>query len=124
MTTNCGTPLTSSLSVLKDQIYTDRADLFAMGCIFYFLIKKQYPCEEAQTIEDIITIVENDRIPYSCPLGKREYKPFMDLAKFLLQMVDTKINPGERRDNEIFWKEFCNKPLAIECMKLADEKFK
>ena len=136
MTTVHGTPVTADPRILKNNVlYTDRAELFSMGCIFYFLLYKKYPCadllndlDEDADLDDmkklIVEMVENKQIVYGIPMRKMEYKPFVDLTRFLIEMTDKPLKQGETRNNEVYWDEFTNHPFAMECMSFAEEKMK
>ena len=124
MMTLAGTPLTADPRILKHIVaYTDRAELFSMGCIFYYIIYKRYPCQGAAEFEDIVKQIERKEVYYGLPFGKKEYQPFIDVTQFLLEMTDQVIKPGERRNNEVFWNEFKNNSFMKECLDLADKLF-
>ena len=120
-----GSPITMDTRVLKGENYTDRADLFSVGCILYGLIYKKYPVQKFNSFDEIIKMHETNKINYNLEKDMTsEYKPLIELSKYLMEQTDKQLKVNERRDNEVFWREFKKHPVVKECMDVANEKMK
>ena len=120
-----GTPLTMDERILKGENYTDRADLFSVGCILYALMYKQYPGENCTNIPQLLAMMNEKAFDYTLHENMpHDYLPLIDLAKMLLEQSDKKLKQGERRDNEVFWNEFKKHKVVKECIEFANKKLK
>ena len=120
MMTTAGTPLTADPRILKGEGYTDKAELFSMGCIIYYLIYKRYPCQGCFDFEGIVNMIERKEVSYGCPMAKKEYQPFVDLAKMLLETNDRN---QKKKDKEVYWRELTRNKCVKECLNAVEKAF-
>ena len=116
MSSQLGTKLTAYPGVFKGETYSSRAELYSVGCMIYHLVFKSYPQEEY--IKGTNEVVKNEELPIDYTLYEgmsKQYQPFVDLAKKLLEIKEYKKN-----DDESHWNEFRNDELVIQCMKYAE----
>lgn len=128
MTTSVGTPLTADPNLLNGKGYTDRAELYSMGCIIYFIIYKRYPHSGCKSIDELAEkVLEEGAIKYFLPNDDKRYEPFIDLMKMLLDVSDRKVSKDhaskKRSEKEKYWNQCITHPCTQFCLQKTTEAF-
>ena len=120
-----GTEITMDTRMLMDEKWTDRVDLYSLGCVLYFMIFKKYPATESKNLQEYYDKRCTGDYDYSLKEGMgEEYLPLIDLVKYLVSQEDEELKQGERRNNEIFWTRFKENELVQECLAIAENTIK
>ena len=109
-----GTPETAQINRLKGQKYDSTSDLFSLGTILYSLLFIKYPAQmaDATTWEEIIDMLDEDRIPLPFDEKKIEYHDIHRMISTLLGMTETTVT----------WEWFENDEFIKKCISLYEEE--
>ena len=117
-----GSPYTADPNILYNEYYTDRSELFSIGCIFYSLVYLKYPCDDCENYDDIYDKVTNDEITYPEFPGSENYKHIIELTQKLLN-VDRRTIDSVVINAEKVWNEFKSNEFIVYCMKKVASLF-
>ena len=120
MMTLSGTFATADPNILMGKNYTDRSELYSLGCILYRLIYHKYPFEGCNDEETIYNKVDKGEIEY--PTIREEYQPLIDLTRKLIS-VDRRTILSSLNKGESVWNLFKSNTVVKKCLTKVKELF-
>ena len=122
MMTRAGTPYTVDPHIVFGENYTDRSELFSLGCILFYLIYLRYPCSDCDDEEDIYDKVMNKEIEYPSFKDDEDYIPFINLIKELL-VIDYIIEDYTVQKHSDVWNHFMSHEVVKRCLDKVSKLF-
>lgn len=98
ISTRVGTPIYFAPEIIQHQLYSYPVDLWALGCVFYYLTTLEHPFKEA-TIETLsLYVIEKDPKPIKGQYGG-----------YLINFINSLLNKNTKERLDIFQASLCIK---------------
>ena len=91
--------------------------------MIYYLIYKRYPCQGCFDFESIVKTIEKKEISFGLPNGNKEYQPYIDLARMLLDANEEPKTNARRKNQEMYWNEFMTNKCVQNSLKAVEKAF-
>ena len=129
MTSVIGTFITCSPDIILGKGYTDRIELFSLGCCIYYILFGKYPANDCHRLNDIITVMNQQKVDYNFKARFNEWiekehpeKKIIDEYLCLVSFVQQILEMTSSTDNlqfmksEDYWNHFKSSVIVINCL--------